>query len=178
MEQKHTKQVLYRGNFISFIKDNNWEYVERTHPQGAVAILAVNKKDQIVLVEQYRPPLKKNAIELPAGLIGDKSDFANETWETSAQRELIEETGYSAKSFSYLTEGPSSPGLCSEIIILCLANEIEKTGPGGGDNSESIIVHEIPLREIDSWLEKHHRSGKWIDPKVYSGLYFLNKFYR
>ena len=54
-------------------------------------------------------------------------------------------------------------------------SQIEKKGPGGGDSTESIKVHEIPLGEVDDWLEKIKEKGILVDPKVFAGLYFLNK---
>jgi ADP-ribose pyrophosphatase len=63
--------------------------------------------------------------------------------------------------------------LSSEIITFYQALGVVKKGPGGGDETESITVHEVPLKEADSWLLEMGKKGALVDPKVYVGLYFL-----
>jgi len=93
--------------------------------------------------------------------------------EAAARRELFEETGYHAEHFSLLVGGPVSSGLSSEIITFYQALDAVKKGPGGGDATESIKVHEVPLKEADLWLYEMEKKGFLVDPKVYVGLYFL-----
>jgi ADP-ribose pyrophosphatase len=112
-------------------------------------------------------------IEWPAGLVNDKASQDAESMESAARRELLEETGYEADQLSYLASGPVSSGLSSEIITFYQALGVVKTGPGGGDASESIVVHEVPLKEADIWLYERERKGYLVDPKVFVGLYFL-----
>ena len=109
---------------------------------------------------------------MPAGLVGDIADSANEEAEEAAKRELFEETGYQASHWEYLTEGPSSAGLATEVYALFLATGAKQVGPGGGDDSEDICVHVVPLSEADAWLAAKRRAGIMVDPKVYAGLYF------
>src|SRR3546814_10573577 len=79
----------------------------------------------VLLVEQYRVPLGRNCIELPAGLVGDEDE--NESVESSAARELEEETGYRAGSVEVLGEFASSPGMTSETFHLVRATGLQKT---------------------------------------------------
>lgn len=55
------------------------------------------------------------------------------------------------------------------------AYELTKVSAGGGDHTEAIRVHEIPLRQAEQWLKKMSRRGYLIEPKVYTGLFFLTK---
>jgi ADP-ribose pyrophosphatase len=127
-----------------------------------------------VLVEQFRPPVNKNVIEIPAGLSGDTPSFKNEDLKLAAARELEEETGYRAGRMTLVASGTASAGLCDEIITLFRATELEKVSDGGGDETESITVHEIPLDEVVQWLEDQRAQDKLVDLKVYSALYFAS----
>ncbi len=166
------KEIKYEGKYLKFINDNSWEYVERKNCSGVAGILAVNDIDEVILVEQFRKSINKNLIEFPAGLVGDSGE--NEAIETAALRELEEEAGYSATKATIVAEGPTSSGLTSETITLVYAEGLKKVSAGGGIESENITVHEIPLKQIDSWLKQKESEGCLIDLKVYAGLYLLN----
>ncbi len=167
--------VLHEGKYLQFCSRRTWEYVERVRCAGAVVIVAQTPEGEVLFVEQYRAALEKNVIELPAGLVGDLPESIGEAWEQAARRELLEETGYGAAHFSWLTEGPVSPGMSTERIAFYLAEDLQQLGPGGGDESESICVHRVPLAEAPTWLASQSAQGKAIDPKVYVGLYFLRE---
>ena len=127
---------------------------------------------RLVLISQPRPALGGDVIELPAGLIGDDPGCEGEGGEVAAARELTEETGYAAAVVERLAIGPTSPGLTNEQITLYWASGLTKVGPGGGLESESITVHEVPLDEVEAWLAARVRAGDHVDLKVYAGLYF------
>lgn len=166
-------EILYEGKYLRFMRRGNWEYAERKDCTGVVFIVAMTEEQKIVLCEQYRIPVGKTIIEIPAGLVEDKAEFANESLETAARRELHEETGYEAQTMTPLFQGPAAPGSSSAIIHFYLAGGIRKTGPGGGDETENIIVHEVPLESADKWLRQMESDGRLIDPKVFSALHLL-----
>lgn len=167
------KKILYDGKWLQLVTAGSWEHVSRKNCTGIVIIVAKTKQNKLVLVEQYRAPLGKNVLELPAGLVADKSRFKNEGFAAAAKRELYEEAGYAAKSFKFLAKGPVSPGLTGETVDFYLASGLEKKHVGGGDETEDIKVHEVPLTGIDLWLKKMGKKGVMVDPKIYTGLYFL-----
>jgi ADP-ribose pyrophosphatase len=170
-----TKTILYTGKFLSLIKEGHWEYAVRVNATGAAVIVAVTDEQKLLLVEQYRTPVQSRTIELPAGIIGDEAGHSNESFTEAARRELREETGYDAEYIELLMTGPASGGLTSELVTLLRATGLRRVGPGGGVALEKIIVHEVPLSEIDSWLAAKAQTGVIIEPKVYAGLYFLLK---
>lgn len=109
------------------------------HP-GAAAIVAVDDQGQIVLVRQYRTPLERLTIELPAG----KLDSPDEDMMVCAQRELEEETGLRASSWRPLTVLATTPGFCNERIGIYLATGLED-GAVHLDDDEFVDVIRMPL---------------------------------
>lgn len=165
---------LYRARHMTLVERDTWEFVVRSGITGIIAVVPVTSDRRLVLVEQHRIPVKANVIELPAGLVGDDGD-ADEHLETAAQRELLEETGYEARCWRFLMEGPPSPGLSDEVVSFFLATGLRKVAAGGGVHDEDITVHEVPLDEAPAWLERQARHGKMVDPKIYAGLFFAMK---
>ena len=162
----------FEGRYLSLKETDNWEFVTRPNAHAVTVLVAVTPEDEIVLVEQYRRPVDSRVIELPAGLVGDQGD-PDEPILEAAGRELIEETGYEAGSLELLMECPTSSGMTDEIISFVLATGLKKVGPGGGDDSEDIETHVIPLAEADEWLETRRQAGLPLDPKIFAGLYWL-----
>ncbi|HTY88936.1 MAG TPA: NUDIX hydrolase [Candidatus Acidoferrum sp.] len=168
--------VLHAGKFLALIKEGHWEYVERVNATGAAIILAVTAEQKVLLVEQYRIPAHARTIELPAGIIGDEPGGNHESQAEAARRELLEETGYAAAQIEPLTTGTASSGLTSEVVTLFRASGLRRAGKGGGVAHEDITVHEVPLAEVDAWLAAKAGSGILIDPKIYAGLHFLERY--
>ena len=166
-------ETLYQGRWLTMRQRGRWEYVERNNPGGAVIILAVTPEDRVLFVEQYRVPILQRTIEMPAGLVGDLAEQSDEGALIAAVRELEEETGYRCGRIEFIHEGPSSSGMSTEMIAFARAWELEKVGPGGGDESEDIIVHEVPRAEAGAWLFARAAEGYSIDPKLFAGLWFL-----
>ena len=162
--------LLYSGQFVNLVRDGRWEYCERVHQTSAAMIFALTDDDCVLLVEEYRPPIRMQSICFPAGLIGDE---AEESPLDAARRELLEETGYEAADIRYLFDGPSSPGITSEFLSFFLATGLRRVAQGGGVNGEHIIVHKIPLSDILPWLDRQRLSGKAIDPRIYAGLFLM-----
>ncbi len=167
-------QTLCNGTWLRLKKRGRWEYAERTNPGGGVMIVAVTPEDRILFVEQYRPAIECMTIEMPAGLVGDVAASADESAVEAAYRELIEETGWRAGRIAFLMAGPTSAGMSNEILAFVRAYDLEKVHEGGGDETEDILVHEIPRREAATWLVDRIRAGYSIDPKMFAGLYLLD----
>ena len=165
--------MLAEGRRVRLVREAHWEYAERTNARGAVVLAAVTNDGRLLLVEQYRIPVGRRVIEPPAGLVGDVAGEEEEALETAARRELLEETGYEARQLELASIGPPSAGLASEIVAFFVARGLTKIHDGGGDSSEEIVVHAVPLDEVDAWLDARAAEGTLIDPKVYAALYFL-----
>lgn len=168
-----SRELLYQGKFLNLIREGRWEYAERVRATGAAIIIAVTPNKEIILVEQYRIPVGVRTIELPAGIIGDEPQNGHETHEEAAARELLEETGWKAEKVVPLTTGAASSGAISEVVTLFLADELVKVHEGGGVENEEITVHLVPVAQIDQWLKRKAAEGLLIDPKIYTGLYFV-----
>ena len=163
---------------MRLIRQGGWEYVQRSNCTGIVVITAMTDDRKMILLKQYRPPVKKFCIELVAGLVNDHGKKTKESLATAAKRELWEEAGYQAKTMTKILTGPVSPGSSADCMTLFMAEGLTKTGEGGGDHTEDIEVFEIPLGRVAGWLRTMERRGHLVDPKVYCGLYFLkNKMY-
>jgi ADP-ribose pyrophosphatase len=167
------REVLAQGRHVRLVRDQGWEYVERNTASGIVVLVAVTPDERLVLVEQFRIPVGGVVVELPAGLAGDVAGHESEALTAAAQRELLEETGYEAGSLERLAEGPPSAGITSEVVTFFRATSLRRVGPGGGDGTERITVHEVPLAEADRWLRERMRAGVLVDPKVFAGLHLF-----
>lgn len=155
--------VVWEGKYIKVLKDGTWEYVSRARGIQAAVILAV-EDGQVLLVEQYRVPLGKRCLELPAGLVGD--DEEGESVEASAARELEEETGYRPAKITPLGFFHSSPGMVSEGFTLVRATGLERVGAGGGHEGENITVLRVPVAEIANVVATKRAEGVAIDVKL------------
>jgi ADP-ribose pyrophosphatase len=138
-------EKIYEGTFISLEKAEvllgNGKKSSRDivrHP-GACAVVALDAENNIILEKQYRTPVGMVITEIPAG----KLDPGEEPL-TCAKRELEEETGYTAESFTLLTSLMPSPAICDEIIHIYLAENLSegKTDP---DEDEQLLIEKIPL---------------------------------
>ncbi len=166
--------TIAAGRFLRLVRRGTWEYAERLGTSGAVCIIAVTDERKLVLIEQPRPAMNGPVIELPAGLVGDGED-AGELGTAAANRELIEETGFEAAQIEEVAEGPVTPGLSNERVVLFLATGLKRVGPGGGVDGEQITVHEVPLGEVEAFLREQAARGRAIDLKVYSALHFARR---
>ncbi|WP_423606070.1 NUDIX hydrolase [Sphingomonas sp. MS122] len=158
-----TVETVWQGKFITAKKQGRWEYVSRARGIRAAVIVAIDE-DHLILVEQYRVPLGRACLELPAGLVGDETD--DEAVEIAAARELEEETGYRPGRVESLGEYFSSPGMVSESFTLVRAHELERTGEGGGVEEEGITVHRVKLGEVPAFVADCRARGLAIDVKL------------
>ena len=171
------EEVMWEGRFVVAKKRGRWEYVSRARNIRAAVILAVDAEDHVILVEQYRVPLGKICVELPAGLIGDHDDDADEDASIAAARELEEETGYRAGRIENLGEFYSSPGKVSESFTLFSAHDLQRIGPGGGVPGENITVHRVPRAGLGAFIADRRAQGDAIDVKLLTllGAEFLQQ---
>lgn len=158
-----TAETVWEGKYLKVLKDGTWEYVSRARGIQAAVILAI-EDGHVLLVEQYRVPLGRRCLELPAGLVGDEE--AGESVEASAARELEEETGYRAGVITSLGFFHSSPGMVSEGFTLVSATGLERVGTGGGHGDEDITVLRVPLAGIAGFVAVKRVEGVAIDVKL------------
>jgi len=146
-----------------------WENVTRHQCSGAVAIIATIKpSNQLILIRQYRPPADTYVIEFPAGLID-----IGETAESTAVRELYEETGYTGEITRMTPPVFNSPGLTSETVNIAIMNvdetqECNQNPTPCLEDGEEIEALLVPLNELEQFIANASNAGDAIDAKVMS----------
>ncbi|WP_226034615.1 NUDIX domain-containing protein [Aquibacillus saliphilus] len=119
------------------------------HP-GAVAVIAVTNHNKIVFVEQYRKPLEKSLVEIPAGKLEQGEEPA-----ISALRELEEETGYTTDNLKFLTSFYTSPGFADELIYLYITNDLKPLEQAKSlDEDEFVELLELTLEEAEQLIKE------------------------
>ena len=156
-------ETVWQGKWIVAKRQGKWEYVSRARGIEAAVIVAIDDS-HVLLVEQYRVPLGRRCLELPAGLIGDDHD--GDTALDAARRELEEETGYRAAHVEDLGYFHSSPGMVTEGFTLVRATGLTKVGEGGGIGDEEIVVHRVALDDIAALVAAKRADGLAIDVKL------------
>ena|SRR5215210_1668519 len=152
-------RMVYDGELIDVTierwGDHEREIVE--HP-GAVAIVAVDAGDNVVLVRQLREPARKELLELPAGTVDD-----GEKPLASAQRELAEETGLTGGEWRHVVSFWTTPGFCRELMHVFLVEGVEE-GEQRLEQDESIELVRIRVADLPA------RLGEVEDAKTLAGL--------
>lgn len=165
------KRTVWKGNFMSAVEityrdargvTRTWEALERVGTSGIVIMVAVTPDGNVILEKQFRPPMGRDVIELPAGLVEN-----GESMEAAAGRELIEETGWSAGKIRFLVEGPISTGASTEALKAFLCTDLTHVGKQGGDDNEIIEVMEVPVGKAQEFLRASQKSGTLVDLKVF-----------
>jgi ADP-ribose pyrophosphatase len=156
-------QVMWSGKYMRALKRGEWEYTTRTKDIGAVVILAEHD-GKMILVDQPRVAPDCRCIELPAGLVGDQEPDA--TPESTAVKELAEETGFTCERVERLGEFYSSPGILAEGFTLVRAHGLRRIGAGGGDENEDINVHLVARPDIPNFIEQKRAEGFGVDAKL------------
>lgn len=166
-----TPETLFETRWIRMLRLGHWDFVRRPQSENCVGILAVTPAREVILVEQFRIPLQRRVVEIPAGIVGDEESHEGASLAEIAARELLEETGYRAESMEPLIVTPTSAGLTSECIHLFRADGLIKEHEGGGVAGENIVVHHVPLDRLRDWLRDKERSGVLIDFKIHAALW-------
>jgi NUDIX domain. len=168
-------RIVAETRFLRMVERGGWYFVERPNCKGVVTILPLTRERRLIFVEQFRAPLGRKVIEFPAGLMGDEAGHEKEDPLVAAGRELAEETGYEARDLEVVATTAISPGMANEMVHFVLAWNLDRVGPGGGVDSENIVVHEVPIGNARAWLREQERQGLVIAAKVFAGLYFANE---
>jgi ADP-ribose pyrophosphatase len=173
-EERLSGQDIYSGIFLDMkrdqvsLPDGNQavrEYL--THP-GAVAIVAVLDDGRVLMERQYRYPIAKACLEIPAGKLDPKEDHL-----LCAQRELAEETGYSAKKWSFIRRIHPVISYSTEFIDIYLAEGLV-SGKSHLDEEEFLDVFAASLEQLLEWVEQ----GEITDVKTTIATYWLDRYRR
>jgi ADP-ribose pyrophosphatase len=133
---------------------------------GCIAVIAVDDDDNILLVKQFRKPLEKEILEIPAGGVDNGEDA-----EAAVVREMQEETGYRPRKLERLCGFYSSPGFCTEYLSLYLATDLE-AGRLYAEDTAGIEVIRVPVGQIPELIA----SGRIEDAKTIAGLLYYLKY--
>ncbi|MEA2610143.1 MAG: ADP-ribose pyrophosphatase [Chloroflexota bacterium] len=170
-------RIIHRGHYLTFRIDT----IERAdgsrgtreiagHP-GAVAIVAIDDEDRVLMVRQFRVAAGQLMLEIPAGTLDVGKDGAIEDPDLAARRELEEETGTRAGSWRKLAQFYTAPGFASELMHLYLATDLRladghRLGP---DEDEHLLLERVPWRDALSAADR----GEIVDAKSLVGLLWL-----
>lgn len=145
-EKTVSSETVYKGRIFEITKDmallENGETAQRDvlHHSGGVTVVAITENEEILMVRQYRYPHHKVTLEIPAGKL-EKGEEHSEC----GKRELLEETGYTCKSYKYLGKILPTPAYVTEVIHLYMASELEYSKQNL-DKDEFLDVEKIPLK--------------------------------
>ena len=174
-QASNEKRTLAEGRHLDFVVRNGWEFVERRNVSGIVVIVGTTDHGCLVLVTQWREPVKAWVVELPAGLAGDVPGHEREALEEAARRELLEETGFAATALKPILTGPPSPGISDEVVTFFRARGLVRRTRGGGEAGEAVRAHAVSLSGLSDWLGLMQAKGMLVDPKVYAGAYLVRQ---
>ncbi|GIO11765.1 ADP-ribose pyrophosphatase [Cohnella xylanilytica] len=170
-ERTISTKPIFEGRMINVQVDTvqlpNGETATREivrHP-GAVAVLAL-LGDRMLVVEQFRKPLERVQVEIPAGKLEPGEDPME-----AAGRELEEETGYKARSLRHLRTFSTSPGFAEEVIHLYFADELEQ-GEVHLDDEEFLTCEAITLEQAEAYV----RDGRIYDAKTLLAVYMWRQY--
>lgn len=172
-EEKTMKSdKIYEGKIVNLridtveLPDKKYSKREIVEHPGSVGIIPITEDGSIILVEQFRKPVEKNLLEIPAGKIE-----INEEPKETALRELVEETGFIANKMEYIYEFYTSPGFSTEKIYLFLATELELGNKKPGEN-EYIETKKVKFEDLKSMISR----GEIYDSKTIVGIFLAEKY--
>ena len=172
-EDTLSSELVYTGDYLKVYRDtvslpngasSYREYLK--HP-GAVMIIPVFDNGDVLVERQYRYPMRKVFVEFPAG----KKDAGEAPLET-AQRELLEETGYTAQNYTHITDIHNALAYCDEVIHFYIAEDLHDSGQQKLDDNEFVQVMRVPLVELMNWI----RQGWVPDVKTQLGAVWVQDY--
>ena len=172
-EDTLSSELVYTGDYLKVYRDtvslpngasSYREYLK--HP-GAVMIIPVFDNGDVLVERQYRYPMRKVFVEFPAG----KKDAGEAPLET-AQRELLEETGYTAQNYTHITDIHNALAYSDEVIHFYIAEDLHDSGQQKLDDNEFVQVMRVPLVELMNWI----RQGWVPDVKTQLGAFWLQDY--
>jgi ADP-ribose pyrophosphatase len=177
VERVVDSRVVHQGRYLTFrvdtveLADGSRSTRDIAGHPGAVAIVAIDDRDQVLLVRQFRLPAGRVLLEIPAGTLDRDAAGAIEDPDVAARRELEEETGTRAGSWERLGSFYTAPGFTEELMHLYLATDLRPAGEGrlGPDEDERLVLERRPWREAVAAIE----TGEIVDAKSIVGLFWL-----
>jgi len=173
-EERISGEDIYGGIFLNMKRDkvslpDGEEAIREylTHP-GAVAIVALLDDGRVLMERQYRYPIAKACLEIPAGKLDPSEDHL-----VCAQRELEEETGYTAKKWSYIRRIHPVISYSTELIDIYLAEDLVP-GKSKLDDEEFLDVFAASIDQLLAWVEE----GEITDVKTTISAYWLDRYRR
>lgn len=166
MEKTITSKLIFSGHAIKLrvdtiqTPDGEQKTREIVEHADCIAVIAIDDKDNVLLVRQYRKAAEKELLEIPAGGID-----AGEDPDTAVQREMREETGYLPKKVKRIGGFYSAPGWCTEFLYLYAATDLVPSPLSAEDTAEIKLVR-VPIARIPELIQ----SGKIQDAKSIAGL--------
>lgn len=167
-EKTIRSQEIFNGKVIRLLVDDvelpNGKPAKREivrHP-GAVAVIAITPENRMVFVRQYRKPLDKTILEIPAGKLEKGEDPAD-----CAKRELTEETGYTAQEMKFVSKFYTSPGFADELLYVYEGANLGQ-GQAQPDQDEFVELVELTLDEAFSRIQ----TGEIVDAKTVFAVYY------
>lgn len=149
-------EPIFKGKVISvkvddvILPNGNKSKREIVNHPGAVAIIPITDDGKIILVEQYRKALERSIFEIPAGKLEK-----GEAPETTARRELEEETGYGCHELTYIQSFATSPGFADEVIHLYVAKQLFNIEDKADlDEDEFVSLMEVTLEEAEQMVQE------------------------
>lgn len=171
-EETLSSQSIYDGRALKLRVDTvltadgretSREIVEHS---DCVAIVAIDSNNNVLLVNQFRKPIEKELLEIPAGGIEPGEDPV-----ATVRRELQEETGYLPRKVKRLGDFYSAPGYCTEYLYLYLATDLTPSQLRAEDTA-SIRLVRVPISQISSLIA----SGSICDAKSIAGLFIFLEY--
>lgn len=183
---------IWKGEFLQFydVKTDrrnpkrHWEYVSRPMRRNGVTLVPLTRDGRIIFIEQFRWPLRRYVLELPAGMIESDERHSNRA---TVAAELEEETGAEVGRISFLARGPLLPGVTDELNEFFLVEVTShpriipgtfrlKGRTGNREEGEDIrAVYAVPAARAADWLERRAKRGGLVDLRTYVGLFLSRR---